>query len=296
MKKAAIIISITLCSTLAIGQDFLSIGNQWIFEHKKFVGPNTTFYEKIDSISVTKDTFINDKTYFKLESTIPHICNIFKSVEYLREEEDKIYRLDNDLGEERLMIDFAAERNFTIQTNLLDNIITSEVIVDGIGTTTLPSGHELKTQNTRVLNSLSFEDNEPYTIYENVGFVNPGMLFPDIGTGLCDVFETMTLKCFLSSQDTFRFTNEACFSSDILDSTIDIVPQQEKLYPNPTLGLITIPNDHTVHSIYDLRGKKYIAELKSNKLVLESFDPGIYIIILESNFGQELSYSKIVKM
>lgn len=292
-----VILSITLFKSENIrSQDHLEIGNQWIHEYYEILGPGVYTNHKIDSITITKDTLINNKTYFQLISTRKHLCGIFGSSEYLREEENKIYRLAKDSQTEFLLIDFNEQDSYEIKSENGPEVIEAEAIIDSFGTTTFPSGHIVETQFMKIINNQSYDDETQYAVHRKIGFLNPGLLFPDIGTGLCDFFQrTQKFKCFISNQDTIKFTETDCFEFTIINSTTDVKIEQIELHPNPTFDYVNLPNNLKFLKSHNVNGLEVsIIELE-NKLNLANLKKGIYIITMENSSGEKF-ISKVVKL
>lgn len=277
-------------------QDFLQLGNQWIFEHKKYIGQGNYQHLKYDSITITTDTLINGLSYFKLEATNKDLCDIFDFVEYLREDGSRIYRLSDDHSTDYLMIDFLEQDSFKIRTELYSEIITSTILIDSIRTTLFPSGHKLETRFLRILNSQSYEENTVYSLHDRIGYLDPGLLFPDIGTGLCDpFFEFMEAKCFISDQDTIRFTETPCFSSDIID-TVESPPKDiPQLFPNPTKGIVIIPKDYTLLSISNFSGTRFSWKNNNPGVDISHLVPGYYILYFKKKNANGFVTSIILK-
>lgn len=74
------------------------------------------------------------------------------------------------------------------------------------------------------------------------------------------------------------------------------------IYPNPAQNYITIElkseNSFTDYSLFDLSGKQLITNaelLKKNKIDISCFQPGIYFIKLNSDFGSTVSYKLVIQ-
>ncbi len=294
MTKIAItIISFFLLNT-ASSQDFLKIGNQWLFEHESFFWP---IFKNIESITVTKDTVIDNKLYFKLEASKRHVCHIFFETEFLREDNNKIYRLSRDKQREYLMIDFDAQTSYDITTDVGWDTIHSQVIVDSIGTTIFSSGQVIETQFVHVLNNQSYEDWAQYRIYKGIGFLCPGLLFPDIGTGLCDPFtEWMEPVCFISNQDTVWFSNSECYGIGIIDAIQETSISVINLSPNPTHGIIYLPDNHTLLSVTNIEGQQFEVNVKDHNININVLPNGIYVLLLKNNISGDIKTGRIVKI
>jgi N-acetylneuraminic acid mutarotase len=226
---------------IIIEDDMLETGKQWIFEYIEYSISFPYSDTTIETITVTKDTSINSKTYKKLELSSHPVCWNTGDVEYLREEGERIYRLSRDLEEEFLMIDFNEDSTYTM---LFDNMVgiidTGIVIVDSFGTDIAFDGTLLEVQYLKILNNQSFDDDMPYKVYRDVGFLYPGLLFPDVGTGLCDLQSDITLRCVIEGQDTIHFTDLDCFELQVISSVDPVHSDAFSISPNPASNELNI--------------------------------------------------------
>jgi len=295
--QLSILFFFTTISQSLLSQNFLDIGNQWVFEYYEALGPGAYINRKIETITITKDTFINNKVYFELVSTRAHLCDIYGISEFLREEEGKLYRLSRNAETEFLMIDFNEQVSYEITSETFGGSILSEAVIDSFGVETFPSGQQIETQYMRILNNLSYDDNTLYKVHNKIGFLNPGLLFPDIGTGLCDPSGKFILnKCFISNQDTIRFTDSDCFEFDILDSVEEFPIEQIEIYPNPATDFVTIPANLSVLRLHDMNGVEFKVKVNGNNIEIADLVNGVYFLIFEDNTSAKRLMSKFVKL
>ena len=277
----------------------LELGNKWIYDYRDYSVLNGTYTEKFDSIVIVSDTVINGLIYFKLLASQPSPCGIFTSIEYLREEDEKIYRLSNDLMDENLMMDFASQISYdmTYESSFLNSEVHTTVLNDSIGVEILPNGEQINMTYQRIINNASYEDNTIYKLSKDIGYIEYGLLFPDIGTGLCDVYQTINLRCKISENDTIRLTELDCYETSIISATSDLFEPKQKpiIYPNPADETIKIEEDYKILSIGNSSGilLKY-TELR-NEIDLSNFPSGIYFITVKRNYDNRISTHKIIK-
>lgn len=214
----------------------LVTGKQWIFEDMHYSNIFEPFSDTtIETITVIGDTVINFKGYSKVVLSRHPSCWNLGTVEYLREEGEKIFRLSRNMEEEFLMIDFEEDSSYVM---LYDNgqgiVDTAIVMIDSFGIEYAFDGTLLDVQYVKILNNQSYDDDTPYKIYRGIGFVEPGfILFPDLGTGLCDFQDAVTLRCVATGQDTVHFTEFDCFELQIISSNHPALPDAINIYPNP---------------------------------------------------------------
>ncbi len=276
----------------------LELGNKWIYDYRDYSILNGTYTEKFDSIEIVSDTLINDLIYYKLKASQQSPCGIFTSVEYLREDVDKIYRLSNNLIDENLMMDFTNQISYdmTYESSWFNSEVQTTVLNDSIGFEILSSGEQISLTYQRIINNSSFEDNAIYKLSKDIGYIEYGLLFPDIGTGLCDVYQNINLRCKISGNDTTRLTELDCYETSIISSTIDVVDGKPIIYPNPTHGTVKIEGNYKVISIQNSTGAPIeIPDLK-NKIDLSGFPKGIYFVMLKRNYDSRINTYKIIKM
>lgn len=288
-----ILISSCIFGGSCFSQNFLEQGKQWVYEYNDYFGPG--FTQTIETITVGNDTVIEGNTYYKMEITENHPCGIFRDVEFLREEGNRIYRRSQREDREFLMIDFAETENYELPYDVKwvgeGSVDTGTAVIDSFGMETAYDGTPFEVQYLHILNNQSYEDLAAYKVYANLGFVQYGLLFPNLSTGLCDVSESVSLRCLISGQDSVRFTEYDCF--EIVSSTRDIVRGEVRLYPNPTAGQLTVPEAYTVLRALDISGRDVDYELSGNTLELLARTPGIYFLLLEDN-SQSLYTARII--
>ena len=281
-------------------QSFLEPGNTWTFEHNSFnSGGYGDFSQTIETITVGNDTLINGLNYFKLDISLESICGIFTDEEYLRAEAGKVYRLRQDHSDELLIMDFNAQSPYTItyEASWGNEIIETTAIIDSTGIETLPDGTELEVQYLRLLNNSSYEDDATYILSEEVGFLQYGFLFPDIGTGLCDVDYSQILRCFIGQTYTYHFVELLdCYDIFIIDNTIEPSLQNISLSPNPLNDYLEIPFGYQVINVFDLWGTALsVPNQNTNRIDFSDKPSGIYIILLQNSSDSKFYTSKVIK-
>lgn len=298
MRVSILLLIFTVTILGGVNSQMLELGNKWIYDYRDYSILNGTYTEKFDSIEIVSDTLINDLVYFKLIASQSSPCGIFKSVEYLREDGDKVYRLSNNFIDENLMIDFTSQISYdmTYESFWLHTEVQTTVFNDSIEDETLPSGEQISLTYQRIINNSSYDDNAIYKLSKDIGYVEYGLLFPDIGTGLCDVYQDVNLRCMISGNDTIRLTHLDCYETSIISSTPYVVEPETIIYPNPTNGIVKIEGDYKVLSIRNSSGvlMKYTESI--NEIDLSGFPNGIYFVTSKRNSENKVITYKIIKM
>jgi len=261
------------------GQDFLKVGNKWLYENGSFLGPTFT-NQKMDSLVVTGDTLISGKSYFKLEATEKHICAAFTRVEYLREEAGKIYRLSSDFVNEYLMIDFQNQVEYTMEFPG-DSTYNHVARVDSISQSVFPGGVQVTTQHLTVM--------DPFDTW--------GPLFPDF-SNLCDpFFRYMEPKCFISGTDTLRLTDRDCHAFKVGTSVNEVAPILIELRPNPAQDHLELPSGYELMMIVDKLGQTQAITKHDQRLDITALSSGLYVLIFKSQKSQgNLATGRFMKL
>jgi hypothetical protein len=298
MKSKLLLAAFLIFVFAKANAQLLQLGNKWIFDKKQFIGGGL-YTEKIDSIVVVADTIINGRSYFKLVTAKDHPCGVFSKEEYLREEKDKIYRLRKNSTIEDLLIDYTTQNsyNMTFVFPFSDKQILATVINDSIANETLPNGKKLQLKYQRIKNNSSTQDNTIYKLSREIGYIHSsGILFPNIGTGLCDPIEFTSLRCKISNLDTINLTNLGCYQSSIITSTTDIDEAQILFYPNPTQDIVKFDGDYEVLSIFNLSGTKMNYVQNTDHIDISQLPPGTYFITIEQGAKEKVNTYKIIKL
>jgi len=298
MRASILLLIFTVVFLGKANSQILELGNKWIYDYRDYSILNGTYTEKFDSIEIVSDTLINDLIYYKLLASQQSPCGIFTSVEYLREADDKIYRLSNNLIDENLMMDFTSQISYdmTYESSGFNSEVQTTVLNDSIGSEILSNGEQISLTYQRIINNSSFEDNAIYKLSKDIGYIEYGLLFPDIGTGLCDVYQNMNLRCKISGNDTIRLTHLDCYETSIISSTIDVVEENPIIYPNPTHGTVKIEGNYKVLSIQNSSGVRIKFTDLKNEIDLSGFPKGIYFLALKRNYENRINTYKLIKM
>lgn len=288
-------------------QEFLEIGKQWVYENHEWWATPYPTNRSIQTMTVEKDTLINNLVYKQLTITANGSCGLFGNLEFLREEGSKIYRLNKEKTAEYLMIDFA--ETVTYDTHIEEVVghienVTATAIIDSFGIEMI-HGKPINVQYMHILNNFSYNDEAPYKVYESIGFWGntSEFLFPNLGTGLCDTRWFQNLKCVISSQDTINFENVPCFELMTLSSQ-QVNRETFRVFPNPTIANLKIElgtsiDTDTQIKIMNIDGKEMKAiniefGLEEVDINVSSLASGMYFIQIQKD--KFLTTRKFVKL
>lgn len=301
MKRHLILPLLTACCiTHSWSQGLLDIGNKWIYEYNTYVWGIGIYSQTIETITVTKDTLINNHLYRQLIATKEDPCGIFSTTEYLREVDGRIYRLSNDYTQEFLIIDFYETTGYELPYETIwtgnGNVEIGQAIVDSFGVEQTPNGTELPIQYLRILNNQTFEDYAQFMVMERVGFIQYGLLFPALSVGLCDVLEGVQLRCHVAGQDTIHFTEFDCTESSIPSSTKDNHVDRALVYPNPTHNSLTLPADYQLIEIRNMQGQAQSFSQHGNRVQLDHLSQGMYLLKLMNSENGKIVAVQILRV
>ena len=279
-------------------RSFLVPGHAWIYEHNEYDAlPNPLVSQTFETITVGIDTLINDQTYTILNATLRDPCGVFNTKEYLREEEGKIYRLSWDLSQELLMIDKNELEEYLLPyATYHDEVDTATAIVESFTIEHTFDGVPVKVQNLQILNNGSIGDEEIFKMYEDIGFVQYGLLFPNLGTGLCDVSSSFRLRCFTDGTDTLHFRELGCFESELIISTKEVDLDHIQLSPNPATDRLEIPVGFVFLSITDLNGRSVSPGIADAFIELDGLPAGYYLVRFISTDQRKMVSGRFVKL
>jgi hypothetical protein len=270
-------------------QSFLEEGNVWFYEYNQY-NPNI---QTIDSIIISGDTLINEKLYKVLKSTTKAPCGTFGLFEFLREAEGKVFKFDQKLDKETLLIDFAETLTYKInyfsQASGKDEFGVAHV--QGFDELRLADDSLVNVQYLHIENNQSYDDTTRYSVVENVGFFGQsGVLFPYLGEGLCDVSQGIKLRCHVRGQDTLKFETNDCFKNDFISHTNDSTLPAVSLYPNPATNHVSIPEGYQVLNLISIEGLSVPFTFTSSGLQILKPSIGLHVVLLEhKKTGRHLS-------
>jgi hypothetical protein len=287
-----IVILLFVQNSSLLSQNMLQPGNQWIFEYNEGL-----FHlgQTIETIIVGVDTVINQTHYSKVTASKTFPCEIFSSTEFLREEGNKIFRLSMNRDQEFLMIDFGETVSYQMLYELYPGEIdTGLVLIDSFGIEFSADSTPIEVQYLKIINNQSYDDSAQYIVYRDIGFIQGGFLFPDLGTGLCDPFDWIRHRCYISETDTIHFTQYDCYESSI-DKIEYAYVHEISLYPNPVTDKIFIPAGLVLIDLTDMNGKVMIQDHDESSIYISNLASGLYLVRFLSVDRKEIYIGKFVK-
>ena len=280
-------------------QGLLQMGHQIVYEYNIYeIGlPDPWVSQSIETITVGGDTLINNLMYSKIITTLPPPCGIFDTLEFLRAEGNKIFRLSRDRQQEFLMIDFDESVGYELLYEESEgDVDTGYVTIDSFGVEILADGTTMDVQYMRIFNNQSFDDDAVYKVYRDIGFVQYGLLFPNLGTGLCDIYEGVQIRCSVNNLDTIHFTPYDCYELSFPNGVLDIDYLSLDLFPNPTSGEVILPDGFTLLDISNLNGQIFVPDQSGNGIDISTFAPGLYFFRLAGLNGTSIYLSRMLKL
>ncbi len=210
-----------------------------------------------------------------------------------------------------LLFDFSREKNDTL---FIDTFRFLFYIIDSTYTDTIQS-QVLKKQNISLFCSNTASPINKMEILEKVGpiasILEPSvdlsfyLLFPDYEC-LLDVVPIIKFICY--SDDLIMYNpNNSTICDSLLTSDRNIISNLKsfKVYPNPSIGNITIESNFSSYQkiklrIIDLSGKLLVEEAIDfngiHQLNIEYLPVGIYFIILKDQNGFLIQGQKLIKL
>ncbi len=278
---------------------FLVDGSKWIYAYEKYAAlPDPLVSQTFETITVEGDTTINGQVYSKVAITKEEPCGVFREMEYLREDESKIYRLSRDQSQEWLMIDFEETAGYEIPFERFGgNVDTSMAIVDSFGFETTFDGLPIEIQYLHILNNQSYNDDAVFKVAKDIGFIGEGgLLFPYLGIGFCDVMEGIQLRCYTDGTDTLHFTEFGCYESTLISSNEDIPELSMSLFPNPATDRLVVPEGLFFLSMTDLHGRAVDPSYSEGFLDLSGISSGYYLVRFITADQKKILTGKLVKL
>ena len=288
-------------------QSVLSQGTEWYYNHQVFWQPGNGY----NRCYIEGDTVIDEKECYIYKRG--QTCDMRPMIEYIYEEDDKLYYYENSLEEFLMLYDYSAETGDTITLEYwpnfnLNNDSLFYIRVDSI---------DYVQYDTLALKRFYVTYNDPWQ-YNEIVFsetYNKGIIIEGIGSltnffhffdnGICDGSYNIGLRCFDNpNYGLIQFMDVAC---DYV-SSIDILDDQFiEINPNPFVDHIyiesTIEIKDAIIVIYDISGNELIRKKINGKkkldevLDLSNYPASVYILnIYEYEDSAKLRYAKkIVK-
>jgi hypothetical protein len=231
-------------------QDFNPLNTKWIFQEEYGIGPG------IGTIEYS--------TYKIIDTVSSQGRKIF--VFWLRDsfylEDGKMYFWDEGLQSYEMHYDFNSTSNYEIKywDIFRRSIQIAQVKIDSVFNTIINSD-TIPTQLLRITNSGSYENDYMVKVYKNIGASEQNIKLY-LGYGLWDPNPITTkLRCFQTDTSFYNFQSYPCDSIWHITNTINPIPGEFIIVPNPTDGCFTILSEDKKDynwnlNIYTVEGKK----------------------------------------
>jgi hypothetical protein len=289
--------SLMFLDTITIHEEttvFAPIGSTWYYSGESF-GPPWQTDPLFGYYFVEKDTFLLGRQaraigwYSNDEGIIERVDSLSK---YVSVEGDRVYyKVGNEFV---LLYDFGAAPGDTIYSKVEssdlslgcisdfeEEVIDFGYVIDSVGTMTV-DGEELRVQYVTSLSG-SGEDQWGFfsdPVIERIGYYGWGGFW--WGQGLTCILETGYLRCYEDPDISWRHPDfNQHLSCEYISSVAPVDIGYIALYPNPTSGLVMLPEGVEEVEVYSMEGMKMAIEVRGNEIDLSGFSFGMYIVRFE---------------
>lgn len=282
-------------SARPFAQSMLEEGNQWTFQEIKWTLAQGYVDTFLVTITVEEDTIIDGLFYSKVVHSHHPPCWNIRTTEYLRREGNKIYRRSRSMDQDFLMLDFdetvGYEMLFDGGHNPQD---TAYVLIDSVGILQTSAGDYLNVQYVRVINNQATDDDAQFIIGREIGFIEWGIVFPQLGNGLCDFHDPIEWRCAIISGDTTHFFAYDCF--ELISSTKNPPHGIYAFYPNPFEDYILIPPDMRFAELISITGQRIQLQKTGSSLYTGNLVQGFYVVRMVRTWDNTLFQGVLVKL
>ena len=287
--------SLITSDTAVIGETtvFAPLGATWYYSGSSF-GPPWISDPWYCYFLVEKDTFLLGRNARQIGCYINEGGSerIDSLTMYIAVSGDQVFYKVGD--EFVLLYDFGAEPGDTIHSKVEssdlslgclssfeDDIIDFSYVIDTVGTQFV-NGKELRGQNVTSIYGPS-EDNWGFfsdPVIERIGYYGWGGFW--WGQGLGCILEAGYLRCYNDSEISWR---NSAFNENLPCDYVAInepaVLEYYKLLPNPTIGLVQLPDAAENITVYSMDGRNISFEQVENSIDLTGSPSGVYVVRFE---------------
>ena len=265
--KATLLILFATFTSILYGQGLLQNGAEWTYTYYEFWSPFVDYNNQ----AITGDTIIENKPCKILSKRYRH-CDARREVEYIYQEDKKLYYYDHPIARFRMLYDFGAEVGDTIEIEYWfgfdlngegDSIFY--IRIDSIDLIEYDS-IELK----RFHVSYDFLFQEEVMFYESN--YDQGVIIENIGStknlfylndnGICDGSYNSGIRCFNHPHlGLLQFGEINCDSTWLINGVNEnlLLDGQVEVYPNPAKDILLLESTQTVNDasikIFSMDGK-----------------------------------------
>ncbi|PWH86006.1 T9SS type A sorting domain-containing protein [Brumimicrobium oceani] len=274
---------IPFVSNHLLSQNWAPVGATWYFE-KNFTNSFDIDYTKIE---VEKDTVVLGLNCSKL---LGNFDGCMWNSQFMYESNDSIYFYHPTNNKFEMLFDFGAAvgdvwkiPNYT--TNFgSGGIDTTELLVDSLGII-MVSGENLRVVYTSQINASTSDFEFGGTIIEKIG---ANYMFPSFFA--CDPVPG-DIRCYSDGMIDYSTVPFACDAQAVGLSENQII--DFSVSPNPFNSYFEISSDQNIRNlkIKNMQGQNISYEQKGNRIFLNSYPNGIYLLTFEQEgrmFQQKL--------
>ena len=272
---------------------FAPIGTTWYYSGSSF-GPPWQTNPLYGYYFVEKDTFLLGRQaraigwYSNKEGIVERVDSLTK---YIAVDGDRVYyKVGNEFV---LLYDFGAEPGDTIHSKVESSdlslgcissfeveVIDFRYVIDSVSTMFI-DGEELRIQFVTTI----IEDDDDQWVFhtnmliERLGYAGWGGFW--WGQGLTCIFETGYLRCYEDPDISWRHPDfSEHLSCDYVSSAADPDIISISMYPNPTNGIVHLPEGAEHIEVYSIEGGRMPFTRNGNEIDLGEWPAGMYVIRL----------------
>jgi len=303
MKTLSLLFATCLFWQTSIAQEWAPIGAKWHYTERFFGwNPIEIDYIKIESV---KDTIVAGKSCKKLTKRHNIGCTDRPDIEYMYSENDQVFFYDTSFNAFQVLYDFGADQGDSwiilvkdMQPDDIDTLIvkvdsTNQIIINGISLKQFFVTYDFRNET---IPNYTYNS----TIIESIGDLwYMFNYYPEWAFG-CDANFSEGLRCYEDSIIGLYETGiaDSCEYIKLWTVSESIDHSPITLYPIPADDVLLVKGElcNPMHyKIVDINGKVVQAdELKNNKIPVQRFSPGLYIIEFHDSNQAFLSSHKIL--
>ena len=256
----------------------------WSVMHGSFM-PGGSSYSTY-SYKFGKDTVINDLKYYLVYESLSNTLDWYYSDKAIREDSGRVYLLDDEMKEEKILYDFNLEVNDTIELIPESSYHENNWIVYKIDSVEL---------NGKLKKRISLVFEGEYDIWiegigSTFGVLFSGFLVPDINAELLCVWEHGT-KIYSNPEYDFCYKSVGIDEQKTKNNDIKIYPT----IVNCILNIEAISQENRIQ-IISIKGNIVYDEITNLKRIdISEIDKGFYFVRIFDEVGKTLKIEKIIK-
>ncbi len=271
-------------------QEWAPLGATWYLEAYDLYAKEFVRFSRLVSVG---DTIVQGQPC-KIIARDEITCLARPKIEYMYEQEGRVYYYNFDLEDFTLLVDFTAEPGETWEIHLWFFTDTIQIRVDSI------SWMPTETDSLRVQHVSASMDGvhfyqEGKQVIERIGF-SDGLFYDISGNFPCDINFEGPLRCYEDDQiGQVKFVDFACDLVPVEQAAQE--PAEVRVYPNPTDGVISLEHALLSHALtyrlVTVQGVPASAgQVIKDQIDLSGCAPGLYF--LHIHHGNRRVIKKII--